>query len=452
MADVYRALHEAPDAEDETTAAVDAGWDPAATAAALRDGSPVAAARLSFVLNPPEDTPGRPVRVVQDVDRLVPTDAGYDVVLIRPVTRVRGEAQTEGALAAIGLEQLGISVHRLSVVFANRGYVRGERLDPQELLRESDITRQVRGHLKQVAGWLARLHDLAPGGDVPEDYACDNPHCELCNGSRTSLPADHVRHLIHGRDAARELMGRGIFRMGDIPEDADLTRSQKRQVASCVEGTVYIDCEKLRGFLDALSYPLGFLDFEAVSRVVPKQSGVRVGQHVPFLYSLHIAGEPRGPLDHAWSAEGDRKPLGFVEELLRDLERTRTIAAFGAAFERRMLAFLAERIPDYAARLTAVAEEIVDVALPFQRVWVYHPEQRGSLSLKRAAAAMAGVGYEDLELADGGAANYLYASAQDSDGVSPELMAHLVDYCSRDTHALAEVVFALQELVVSRCE
>ncbi|MFW5728674.1 MAG: DUF2779 domain-containing protein [Spirochaetota bacterium] len=449
MLDMYGALQESD--AGKAPPYLDAGWDPTATAAAICDDSRVASARLSFLLDPPEDSEGKPVRIVQDIDRLIPSEAGYDVVLVRPITRVRGEAQTEGALAAIGLERLGADVHRVSVVFANRGYGRGEHLDPRELLRQSDITRQVRGHVKQVAGWLARLHDLAPGVAVPPDYACENLDCELCNGRRDGLSPDHVRHLIHGRETARDLLKRGVFRMGDIPDSVVLTRSQKRQVAACVEDAVYIDCERLREFLYLLSYPLGFLDFEAVSRVVPKQPGVRVGQHVPFLYSLHVAEKPGGRLDHAWSGEGDLRPLGFAEALLRDLERIRTIVAFGAAFERRMLAFLAERAPGYAERLIAVAARIVDVALPFQRVWVYHPDQRGSLSLKRVAAAWAGVGYADLQLADGGAANYLYAAAQDADGASAELMSHLVDYCSRDTHALAEVVFALQDRFGSEC-
>jgi hypothetical protein len=112
-----------------------------------------------------------------------------------------------------------------------------------------------------------------------------------------------------------------------------------------------------------------------------------------------------------------------------------------------MLHFLAERVPEAADRLIEIGDSLIDMATPFQRVWVYHPEQRGSLSLKRIAYALAGVTYGDLELADGGAASSMYARAQDEDAVSPELMAHLVEYCSRDTQALAQVVGALHELV-----
>jgi hypothetical protein len=436
LADVYRS-----DAGVEEPGPLDAAWDPEATAAALRRGQGVDRAR--FVLHFPDLA----VRIVQDVDRLIPGSAGYEVVLVRPVVRLRGQIHTEGALALRALRELDASLESVTAVFANRNYVREGRLEGSALLRHVDATRQVRGQMKQLDEWIARLAQLQPGVPVPSDYRCEDDHCELCVGAKASLPTDHVRHLLHGAQVARKLTDAGVERMGDIPEDVSLSAGQAQQVAACISNVVHVQTAKITDHLAQLEYPLGFLDFEAVSRIVPRRPGVRVGQHVPFLYSLHVAAEPHGKLSHSWGSEGDRDPSAFAATLLSDLEATRTVAAFGAAFERRMLLFLAERAPEYADRLIEIGESLVDIAKPFQRVWVYHPEQRGSLSLKRVAFALAGVSYSDLALRDGGEANSLYARAQDEDAVSPELMERLVEYCARDTDALAQVVFSLHDLV-----
>ena len=436
LADVYRS-----DSAVQESGPVDADWDPEATAAAVRRGHGVDRAR--FILRVPDVA----AQIIQDVDRLTPGSAGYDVVLVRPVVRLRGEIHTEGALALRAVRELGASVESVTAVLANRNYVREAGIDRASLLRHEDVTRQVRGQMKQVDAVIERLALLQPDAPVPSDYRCEDDHCELCAGTKASLPTDHVRHLLHGAEMARKLTEAGVERMGDIPEDFSLGTGQAQQVAACISNLVHIQTDKITDHLARLQYPLGFLDFEAVSRIVPRWPGVRVGQHVPFLYSLHVAAEPHGKLSHSWAGEGDRDPRAFAAALLSDLEATRSVAAFGAAFERRMLLFLAERAPEYADRLIEIGESLVDMAKPFQRLWVYHPEQRGSLSLKRVAFALAGVTYSDLALRDGGDANSLYARAQDADAVSPELMEHLVEYCARDTEALAEVVFSLHDLV-----
>jgi hypothetical protein len=419
----------------------DAAWDPSATAEAIRRGTGVDRARLVVPV------PEAGARILQDIDRLTMGPAGYEVVLVRPAVRARGEVHTEAAVALRALEALDAPVVGVTAVLANRTYVRQERLDGEALLRHANVTRHARSHVKQVNRWIAELADLKPGDPVPTDYRCGDDHCDLCAGAKDSLPVDHVRHLLHGAQMARDLTALGVKRMGDIPAEFTLTAGQEKQVAACVSNRVHVDGDKVTKHLARLQYPVGFLDFEAVSRIVPRQPGVRVGQHVPFLFSLHVAESLEGTLSHSWAGEGDRDPNAFVAALLSNLDGVRSVAAFGAAFERRMLHFLAERVPESAERLIEIGDSLVDMATPFQRVWVYHPEQRGSLSLKRAAYALAGVTYGDLELADGGEANSMYARAQDQDAVSPELMEHLVEYCSRDTHALVQVVEALHELV-----
>jgi len=423
-------------------APLDAGWQPDVTGDAIRAGVPVQRALLS--------APLEGLRLVQAADHLIPeADGGYGVVLVRPLVRLRGEVELEAAFAAYLLRQNGSAPAHLRVVFARRNYVRGEHLDPKELLQEGDIGRRARAVGTGLEEQLTTLPALMKDDPIPGDYHCGDLRCDVCNPPRHLLPTDHVRHLLHGRETAEELMDLGVTRMEDIPADFSLTTGQRRQVDACRRNRIHFDRERLRAFLELVTYPVGFLDFEAVSRIVPRLPGIRVGQHVPFLYSLHQAAAPDRLTSHVWAGEGDVAPESFTESLLESLAAVKSILAFGAGFERRMLSFLGDRVPAYAGDLEKAAESIVDLAVPFQRVLIYHPEQRGGLSLKRIAWALAGVDYDDLGLADGGDANSLYASAQDAAGVSEELMTQLVAYCSRDTRALGELFFSLERLVGS---
>ena len=77
--------------------------------------------------------------------------------------------------------------------------------------------------------------------------------------------------------------------------------------------------------------------------------------------------------------------------------------------------------------------------LPFSKRWIYHPNQKGSVSLKNVLPAFTDLSYKDLEIGNGNDAMSLYNTFMEGNlekSSERELWDGLSKYCERDTYAL----------------
>ena len=110
---------------------------------------------------------------------------------------------------------------------------------------------------------------------------------------------------------------------------------------------------------------------------------------------------------------------------------------------------LAAAVPQRAHALAAVQARLFDLS-PVVRNNCYHPEFRGSFSIKAVLPALVpGLGYDDMAIADGRAAAAFYqrALANDDAAERQQVFANLRAYCERDTLAMVELRKALAALV-----
>ena len=210
----------------------------------------------------------------------------------------------------------------------------------------------------------------------------------------------------------------------------------------------------LREALAALERPLAWMDFETIMPAIPVWSGCCPYDSVAVQVSVHAETEDGGVEHVAWLAEGPgdpREPL--AERLLAATAGARTVLAWNAGFERRFVRAMAEVLPGHREALEDLASRVVDL-LPIVRNHVYHPDFRGSFSLKAVLPALVPeLGYGDLEIADGStAAAVLETLLLDEAALSPDERAALRDrllrYCERDTWALVRLTEVLRELAV----
>src|SRR5208282_1755243 len=133
-----------------------------------------------------------------------------------------------------------------------------------------------------------------------------------------------------------------------------------------------------------------------------------------------------------------RRP--FADQLLDALGTKGSIVVY-SSFEATRLRQLGEHFKELASSLARVRKRIVDL-LPLIRDHVYDPDFHGSFSLKSVLPALVPeLGYDDLEITDGGLASLAYAEMLDSITTverRAELRAALLAYCKRDTEALVE--------------
>jgi len=115
-----------------------------------------------------------------------------------------------------------------------------------------------------------------------------------------------------------------------------------------------------------------------------------------------------------------------------------------------MLGELIDACPDLETELAGIRGRLVDL-LPIIREHVYHPDFRGSFSIKSVLPALSDdLSYEGLAIADGDTAALRFLEMIDrqetsiSSGVDdPEISSirnHLWIYCRRDTEAMVALM------------
>jgi predicted RecB family nuclease len=126
------------------------------------------------------------------------------------------------------------------------------------------------------------------------------------------------------------------------------------------------------------------------------------------------------------------------------------VVAYHAPFEKSILGQLAEAVPEHAEALADIQDRLVD-ALPLVRDHVYHPAFGGSFSLKAVLPALVpGMGYDDLEIPNGGVASAKLQRLLFDDEISSaereQTRQALLAYCAVDTLGVVRLIERLGEL------
>jgi len=425
--------------------AVGAEFDPTRTAALAADASVAAVRDAAFASAGVE---GR-------ADFLVRESGGFGLRRVSAVLRP-GETQLdELAFAHFAARRAGIAVSSVALLHLDADFVRGEAPpSARELLRHSDVTREVAPLARDLAARVAAQAALlaAPAPAVEPSPHCRRPDtCAFLPRCTAGLPPDWIGQLPGLRPqhfaALRDL---GVARMGEVPADFPLTPAQRNAIASLGRGAPFAAGE-LAAALACCAAGADFLDFEAIMPEVPLYPGTKAYEPVPFQWSAHLH-RAGGELAHAgFLAETGADPRReFARSLLAAFADRALPVAVYSGFESDVLAALARVFPDLAADLDALRARLFDL-LPVLRRSVYHPDFRGSFSLKRVAPALApGFGFADLPgIADGGAAARAWHALARGE-LAPAAAARALDelraYCARDSLALARVLDALREL------
>jgi hypothetical protein len=202
-----------------------------------------------------------------------------------------------------------------------------------------------------------------------------------------------------------------------------------------------------RAAMAAWSLPRAFLDFETINPAIPRWIGTRPYQQVPLQFSLHLEPGEGQPMTHHefLRADGSDPRRACAEALIAVIPPDATVIAYNAGFEKRVLRELARDVPDLAEALLAMEARTVDL-LPIAREHWYHRDQRGSWSIKAVLPTLSELGYDGLEVKDGGNAQEAWLEAADP-ACSPDrrwaLEEALKAYCARDTWAMVVVMRAL---------
>lgn len=261
---------------------------------------------------------------------------------------------------------------------------------------------------------------------------------------------DHIRHLYWARKTdtvAR--MKQGIHSIRALPADTKLNDTQKRQVRAVAEDTLIVE-PQLAAALEVLKADrVGHLDFETIQRAVPVWRGQKPWEQTAVQFSYHEARPDGSHIHGEYLAEGPDDPRAEIADRLIDATADADVIVHFSPFEKTRIKALAEQVPARGDELIAMVDKLVDL-LPIVRDHVYHPEFKGSFSLKEILTPLVpNLTYSDLLIMDGMVASVEIARLlffQHLVKDRAKTRQDLLDYCERDTWATVKLVERLREL------
>ncbi len=352
------------------------------------------------------------------------------------------------------LEHCGVNVTGTYLVCLNGDYVFDGTLNIKQLFFISDVADQVSNEIQSIEPNLEIAERVLTSDEEPDidlDVHCRKPYvCAFWKYCSKHIPDESVFNLYRLWMSKKiEYYKNGWITYRDLIDNAPITNEKHlRQIEFGLEdkGT-YINKAEIATFLQNLSYPLYFLDFETMQPVIPQYIGTRPYAQIPFQYSLHYIEEEGGELKHKeFLAESGTDPRrALAEQLCADIPMNVCVTAYNKAFECTRIRELAETYPDLAEHLLNIRDNIVDLLDPFQSGWYYNRAMKGSFSIKSVLPAIfpddPSLNYHNLEgVHNGGEAMTIFPKIKDMAPEEQQKARHnLLKYCELDTYAMVKV-------------
>lgn len=340
----------------------------------------------------------------------------------------------------------GIEVSEVYVGYLNKDYVRGKELNLDKLCiieklsqkRLNKITSYINIELVEMDYFNQRLENQYTNST----YQNKCHKCPAYNVCVSKLVDNDIRHFINFKDKAK-LYDQGIRLISELEPSMIKGPLQYAQYYAAMHQE-FIDKYALSSWLNALTYPLSFLDFEWDTYVIPTKPGMKVNDTLCFQYSLHTLNAEFQLVNHDFIDE-DADEVKFIKDLLANIAPTGNIVVFNAkGGELLRILQLAKRYPKYAKQLEALSERIVDLNLLFENGAIYHPKMNGKFSLKSITSAYTNLAYSELAIKDGVDATLLYRNLKNlKDNDKLEAIEKLKSYCSLDTYSLYAIYLVL---------
>ena len=377
------------------------------------------------------------------VDILKKSGDGYEIYEVKSTTGNADKDIKKAHLDDVAyqnyvLTQCGIGVDRVCIVYVNNEYNYSGELDIQQLFKIEDITGIVREKMPEVEA---------------NPYACG--FWKYCT---RHLPQPNIFDLSGVGFDIRKVMKfykEGIVSFEDL-QKYDIPGKQRMMIEHQLNDLEpYVDKDNIRSFLNGLSYPLYFLDFESVRYTLPQYIDSRPYEQIPFQYSLHFIESAGAEAQHkeylAYPGADPRRDI--AEALCRDIPKNACIIAYNTRFEKERIKRLAGLYPDLSEHLNNMLDHIMDLMVPFAKKYYYTKAMQKSCSIKVVLPALfpddPTLNYHNLEgVQNGGEASNAFVRMAE---MSPEELEvsrkQLLEYCKLDTWAMVKIWEKLTEIV-----
>jgi len=384
-------------------------------------------------------------------DLLLPDKDGYHLVEVKSSTGVKGYHVDDVTVQSWVMEKAGCTPTNMALAYINNKFVYQGDGNYEGLFAEADLSDQVKPNMSQVQSWVDAAKKtlalpveptIAPGEQCTDPFTCD--FIGYCSPPEEGVEYP-VELLPHGKAAAAQLRADGFKDLRDVPAQRFSNPKHIKVHAVTCSGEATLESEATAQ-IKALPYPRYYLDFETIGFAVPIWAGTRPYMQLPFQWSCHIE-QADGSITHKefLDLSGSDPREMFSKTLIEVVSTQGPVIVYSAAFEGARIRELAELLPKLSSELLAITNRFFDL-LPLARDYYYHPEMKGSWSIKSILPTIAPeLDYANLEVSDGAMAQEAYKEAINNK-TTPErkekVREAMLKYCEQDTIAMVKIVKA----------
>ena len=396
------------------------------------------------------------------VDILRKEKDGYAIYEVKSSTEPKYIYIVDISYQKYVLEKCGVKVTGTYVVNIDSNYVYDGTLDIQKLFKITDVSALVEQEygihsIEAVLDYAKRTLESKEEPTLDLSEGCQHPYpCAFWQYCTRHVPAPSVFDVYRMSYTKQlELYKQGITELKDVLASAKLNALQKQYIDYALnDNPAHVDKDGIQSFLDGLSYPLYFLDFESMQLTIPEYPNSKPYAQILFQYSLHYIETEDGEIKHkeflGVSGEDPRRAL--AEQLVKDIPTDGSVIVFNETFEKTRIKELAELFPDLANELLRIRENIKDLLKPFRKGYYYTKAIGNSFSIKSILPAMfpddPALDYHNLEgVHNGGEAMTIFPLIRDMPPAEQEIARrNLLKYCELDTYATVKIWQKLKEL------
>ena len=382
---------------------------------------------------------------------------GVEVYEVKSSTEIQDIYLDDVAFQVYILRHLGYRVKKANIVYLNSEYVRHGDLELDKLFVIEDITEAIKPREALVKDNITRiLNNLNNKEEIENDIDsyCFKPYeCPFIEYCMKDLPKPNVFDIRRMKitDKLR------LYKAGKISFEDLVNENINEKYLQQIDFELndkddYINKENIEDFLNKLSYPLYFLDFETYQQAIPLYDGISPYMQIPFQYSLHYIND--NTLEHTefLGEEGTDPRRKLALSLISDIKPDTCVLAYNMSFEKGVIKNLAKMYPDLSKALMNIHDNIVDLMVPFYNRDYYTKNMKGSYSIKYVLPALfpddPSLNYHNLKLIHNGSeAMNAFNTLTDYDDEQRKIIRkNLLEYCKLDTFAMVKIWQKLNEI------
>ena len=371
------------------------------------------------------------------------------VVEVKSSTGIKEIYLVDSAIQYSVMAGAGFTPAKISLAHINNKFVYLGDSNYNDLFKVVDLTSEVSERAEQVPEWIEAANKTI-AGDLPRIEVgehCTKPYsCPFIKHCWKDIPViEYPITKFPGlkRSKVTELIKLGYEDIRDIPDGLLGDDTLQARLNACHTGKRLIP-DELRNKLAQLEFPRYYLDFETIGFAVPKWSGTRPYEQLPFQWSCHIEAKSMAVSHTGFLDTSGNPPMqSFSEALVNALGDSGPVIVY-STFEKTVLRNLQERYPEYRESIQSIIDRLFDLFQPIKTHY-FHRDLQGSYSIKNVLPTVVpDLKYSDLlDVQDGMMAQQAYLeiiNVKTTKERKISLTNSLSKYCEMDTLAMVKLI------------